>query len=157
MLIMWRRLLCCLLLIAFASCHAESVEKQFFKEGFVSRVERLERYSLEDQWRIFLYGNQVVHPPLTDLALPLAERGKPALDYILQQLEQSKSDLDFRDSLVVFRRMRGGGYYNVCGDASAMQAIKGNESKVRNPGWRDVYGQMLRDLCKETERESSQP
>lgn len=150
MLTMLRALLCFLIVVFSTSCRAESVEKQFFREGFVSRTERLERYPLEQQWRIFLYGNQVVHPPLTDLALPIAKRGKPALDYILQQLEKSDNDLDFRDSLVVFRSMQGGGFYNLCGDEVVMDVIRANERKIHDPDWRGIYNRMLGHMCPET-------
>lgn len=151
---MWRVFLCCLLLVATTSCQAESVGKQFFREGFVSRTERLEVYPLGDQWQIFLYANQVVHPPLTDMALPIAKQGKPALDYILQQLEHPKHELDFRDSMVVFERMQRGGYYDLCSDATAMKAIRHNENRISHVGWRDVYRQMLKDLCQGTTGES---
>jgi len=110
-------------------------------------MERLEAYSLEEQWRIFLYGNQVIHPPVTGLALPIAKQGKPALDYILQQLEHSQNDLDFRDSLVVFRSMQGGGYYAVCEDENAMGLIHRNEAQISDPDWRGIYSRMLGRMC----------
>lgn len=147
---MWRALLCCLLVIVSTSCRAESVEKQFFRGDIPTRMERLEAHSLEQQWQIFLYGNQVIHPPTTGLALPIAKQGKPALDYILKQLEHPKHELDFRDSMVVFERMQQGGYYDICSDATAMEVIRHNESRISHSGWRDVYKQMLEDLCRGT-------
>lgn len=150
MLTMWRALLCCLLMVVSTSCRAGSVEKQFFRGDIPTRMERLETYPLEQQWRIFLYGNQVIHPPTTGLALPIAKQGKPALDYILQQLEHPKHELDFRDSMVVFERMQQGGYYDVCGASTAMEAIRRNENRISHAGWRDVYRQMSEDLCRET-------
>lgn len=142
-----RALLCALLLIAATACRAESIEREFFKGAIPTRMERLEKYPLDQQWGIFRYGNQVKHPPTTGLALPIAKRGKPALDYILGQLEQSENDLDFRDSLVVFQTMQWGHHYDVCGDESAMAAIARNEQNVGDPDWRNVYSAMYGDLC----------
>lgn len=150
---MWRALICCMLLAAITACQAGPIGKQFFKDGFVAREERLEAYPLEQQWQIFLYANQVIHPPLTGMALPIAKQGKPALDYILQQLEKSVNEADFRDSLVVFQTMQWGNYYNVCSDTPAMAAIRRNENKISHPGWRDIYRQMLEALCREWKRE----
>lgn len=82
------------------------------------------------------------------MALPIAKRGKPALDYILQQLVKSRNDLDFRDSLVVFLSMQGGGFYNLCSDEAAMETIRANESKIRDPDWRGIYNRMLGRMCK---------
>lgn len=145
---MFIRAICCLIFFFAASCFGADIGAQFFEGGFSKRVERLEKYPLDQQYKIFLYGNQVVHPPLTDLAIPLAKRGKPALDYILNELDHSKNDLEFRDSLVVFQTMQWGGHYNVCTDAVAMNKIRGNENKIHDAGWRDVYSQMLGGLCR---------
>src|SRR3569832_766133 len=147
MLIMWRMFLYFLFVIASTSCRAESVERQFFKGDTLTRLERLETYSLKEQWQIFLYGNQVIHPPATGLALPIARRGKPALEYILQQLEKSENDLDFRDSLVVFRSMQGGGVYDFCSDETALLAIRAIDSKILDPDWRDIYNRILGRMC----------
>ena len=140
-----------MLLATATACNGNSIEKQFFRDDIRTRMERLETYPLEQQWRIFLYGNQVVHPPNKTLALPIAKQGKPALDYILEQLEQPQHELDYRDALVVFDRMQEGGYYNVCGDEPAMDAIRRNESRISHTGWREVYRHMLDDLCTEPE------
>ncbi len=145
---MWRACISCLFLICATACHAGSVERKFFEGDIPSRMVRLEAYSVEQQWDIFRYGNQEIHPPPTGLALPLAKRGKPALYHILGQLERSENDLDFRDSLVVFQTMQWGGYYSVCADAGAMGAIERNEQKITHPDWRNVYRQMLGELCK---------
>lgn len=112
-------------------------------------MERFEEYPLEQQWRIFLYGNQKIHPPTKSLALPIAKKGYMALEYIILQLRESENEPDFRDALVVFERMQQGGYYNVCGDPTAMETIRRNEYKISHLGWREVYSQMAGDLCYE--------
>jgi hypothetical protein len=56
-------------------CRSYSLEKDFFVQPLGTRLERMRQYSLEDQYWIFRYGNDVVHPPLTDLANPIAEKG----------------------------------------------------------------------------------
>jgi len=154
---MWRIFLCGLLLVTAASCQANSVGKEFFKDGYVARAERLEAYPLEEQWSIFLYANQEVHPPLKDMALPIAKQGKRAANYILEQLEQPRHELDFRDSMVVFKRMQKGGYYDICGDEGVMEAIRRNENRITHSGWREVYRQMLDGLCLEPEAGASVP
>lgn len=52
--------------------------------------------------------------------------------------------------MVVFERMQHGGYYDTCNDESAMAEIRRNESRVVHDGWRDVYRQMLEELCPES-------
>lgn len=148
MLIMVSRFVCCALCSFATACFGQDIESRFFADGFQSRVERLEKYPLAQQYSIFLYGNQTIHPPLTDLAIPIAKRGQPALEFILGELDHSQNDLDFRDSLVVFQTMQWGGYYNICRDTVAMRKIKDNEVKIRNAGWRNVYKQMMNGICR---------
>lgn len=81
------RIFCSFLLLVITvcpECSASTIEMEFFRGEIPTRLERLENYSLEDQWRIFLYGNQVVHPPVKGLALPVARQGRIALEYILE-------------------------------------------------------------------------
>jgi hypothetical protein len=100
-LVVWRSSIYYLLLATVMACQPASIGSQFFKESFATKegydgaVNRLENYPLDEQWQIFLYANQVVHPPFTDMAIPIAKRGKPALDYILEQLEQPNHEFDF--------------------------------------------------------------
>jgi hypothetical protein len=129
------------------ACTEFSVESQFFKGNLRTRIERMGGYSLAQQYRIYLYGNQEIHPPLTDLADPLAKEGQVAADYILEQLEESTNDLDYRDSLVVFQRMQNKGYYDICGKTDYMNRLKRNGEKIKNAGWKEVYSKMLSNLC----------
>lgn len=145
---MVKRLLCCGLCFFATACFSQDIESQFFADGFKSRLERLEKYPLAQQYSIFLYGNQTIHPPLTDLAIPIARQGQPALEFILGKLDHSENDLDFRDSLVVFQTMQWGGYYNICRDTAAITRIKDNAKKIRDADWRNVYKQMLNGICR---------
>ncbi len=145
---MQRVFLCCLLMVVSTSCRTEFVEKQFFSGDIPTRMERLEAYPLDQQWRIFLYGNQVIHPSIKSMALPIAKKGKLALDYILQELKHSRNEPDYRDSLVVFERMQQGGYYDICSDGAAMTEIIANKDKITHLGWRGLYEEVLDDLCK---------
>lgn len=145
-----------MLIAAIASaCSVGAMEKEFFKGDPQTRVERLRGYSLDEQWRIFVYGNQVVHPPIRELAIPIAERGKEALRFILRELEDSRGDLNFRDSMVVFEKMQKKGYYDVCADDSAMERIRKNEEKIEYRGWRELYREMAYDLCNESQMDDS--
>jgi hypothetical protein len=132
-----------------SGCKAENQEGTFFSGDVASRNERLEGLPVEKQWEIFKYGNQVRHPPATSLAPPIAKGGKKSLYFILNTLHSSGSDLDYRDSMVIFQTMQWGGYYDVCSDPWAMMEIRGNEGLISNSDWKKVYGDMLIRLCKQ--------
>lgn len=146
--IMFRFLVCCVL-VSQVSCKEEGFEAKFLhnERDRIIRVEKMEKYPLEQQYKIFLYGNQKMHPPHKGLARPIARRGKPALDYVLEQIRDSENDLDFRDSIIIFKDMQQQGYYDVCKDALAMDEIKSNETKIRYDGWLKFYREALYELC----------
>ena len=73
------------------------------------RVEELESYPVEQQYEVFLHGMRRVLPPESTLAIPIAKRGKPAMDYVLDKLAASGEDLDYVDSMRVFTAMVWGG------------------------------------------------
>jgi hypothetical protein len=134
--------------IALAGCSGQTLERTFFQGDIPTRNQRLAGYSMEGQWRIFLYGNQVIYPPSTGLAEVLARQGEPMLKFILKSLESAKSDLDYRDSMVVFQMMQWHGDYAICANADALARIKSNQDKIGNTDWLRVYGEMLGELCR---------
>lgn len=144
-----RGLALCGLSLGLVACGSTSVEQRFFDE-YASRSEReaiLERYPIDDQYKIFVYGNQQIHPPHTDLARVLARRGKQAVEYVLDQVDGSKNDLDYRDSLLVFEFMQNDGYYPVCTDARVMGVLAENERAISDMAWRAHYHDKLARVC----------
>lgn len=134
--------------IALTGYSAQTLERTFFQGEISTRNQRLAGYSMEEQWRIFLYGNQVIHPPATGLAEVLARQGEPMLKLILKSLESTKSDLDYRDSMVVFQMMQWHGDYAICASADVLARIKSNQGRIGSSDWRRVYGEMLAELCR---------
>jgi len=129
------------------SCRAEEVEDEFFRGDIATRSQRLADYPMEQQWRIFLYGNQERHPPATGLAAVLARGGEPMLRFILKELESTKRDLDYRDSMVVFQSMQWHGDFAICADRETIARIRGNQEKIVHSEWRRIYAEMFRELC----------
>ena len=70
-----------------------------------TRIHQVRQYSLEDQYRIFRYGNDVVEPPLFGLAEPIAERGATAIPFLQKQLNAEPDDTTVRDLLLIFQEM----------------------------------------------------
>src|SRR4051812_34884047 len=110
-------LTCC---IGVGSCQRQSIEKQFFAGPASTRIERLRQYSLEDQYRIFRYGNDRFEPPLLGLAKPIAERGRTAVPFLLEKLNSNPDDITVRDALQIFETMSSTKSYEVKSDLPVM-------------------------------------
>ncbi|MYF31087.1 MAG: hypothetical protein F4169_19985 [Gammaproteobacteria bacterium] len=149
----WSLLVTALLLNA---CVGPKSEGAKFRQMFLERgswegfSEELEKYPLEQQYEIFLYGMQKVHPPDSKAADTIAKRGKPAMDYVLRMVAASGKDMDYVDSLEIFEAMVRGRHYLVCADIEAMEQIEANGNKIAHEDWRKYYQrdlQRLKELC----------
>jgi hypothetical protein len=132
---------CC---IIFTGCASHRLEREFFsKNPAATRVDRLRQYSLEDQYRLFRYGNDRFEPPLTGLARPIAERGSSAIPFLLEKLKQQADDITVRDVLLVFETMGSIKSYDVKSDAVVMGALRSRVSTMNDAGWQTVCLNML--------------
>jgi hypothetical protein len=116
------------LCVLLASCGGRSVASKFFEGPPQNREERIRAYPLEDQYSIFRYGNDVIHPPLLELADPIAERGRDVVPFLMRKLEGDPDPATaLRDTLLIFERMQGLKSYDIRSDENLMATL---QSKV---------------------------
>lgn len=137
-------------LLAFVSvlgvgCESHDLEKNFFKEPLGTRLERLRQYDLRDQYKIFRYGNDVIEPPLFDLANPIAEKGATAVPFLLRQLHSS-DDVATRDILLIFQKMAYAKSYDVKSDSTVMNALTSRVSRVKEKGLKATCLEGLKNI-----------
>ena len=116
-------------------CRDHHLEKEFFDKPPADRVERLRQYSLDDQYKIFRYGNDVKEPPTMELAGPIAERGASAVPFRVDQLKSTADDIAVRDILLIFERMEASGSYNVKADTALMGVLGSKVSGMKDKDW----------------------
>ena len=85
-----------------------SFEQQFFEGPPATRVERARQFSLEEQFKLFRYGNSQVHPPAMVMAQPIAERGGSAIPFLLAKLEEASDEAAIRGCALTGRRSPSG-------------------------------------------------
>jgi len=124
-------------------CEHNGMEGRFFDKPAEDRLSRLRQYSLEDQYKIYRYGNDKIEPPFTDLAAPIAERGAAAIPFLLGQLNSTADDLTVRDVLFIFQTMASSKSYDVKADQALMALLTSKVSGMNDTNWRQVCLQML--------------
>jgi hypothetical protein len=129
--------------VTLLGCDGHRLERECFRQPLADRLERLRARSLDDQYRIFRYGNDVIEPPLTDLANPIAERGKAAIPFLLARLMVDTDDFSVRDILLVLGKMTSSKTYDVKSDVSVMTALSSRISGMKAKEWRTVCQTML--------------
>jgi len=124
------------LALLLLGCENHDLEEDFFKRPLADRVERLRRYPLGDQYKIFRYGNDVKEPPLMDLADPIAEKGATAVPFLLGQLNYKSDDITVRDVVLIFETMATSKSYDVKSDNALMSVLNSKISTMKNQGWK---------------------
>lgn len=136
------------IVVAFAcllarGCGGHHLERDFFNQPLANRVQRLRRYGLADQYKIFRYGMDMKEPPFMDLADPIAERGGTAVPFLLDQLNSQPDDITLRDTLLIFETMANSKSYDVESDAALMTTLASRVSMMKDPAWQ---GTCLKNL-----------
>ncbi len=145
---MWAALLAVVVSALLAGCQTTAEQADFLAVRGNDRAAVLATYPREQQWRLFKYANQVIHPPMTGLSSVLAREGEPMLRLILASLDTTDNDLDYRDGFEVFADMQRIGSYRVCVDRPVLAKIEGYRGKIRDVFWREYYGDTLREMCR---------
>jgi hypothetical protein len=127
-------------------CRDHDLTRRFFDKPLGNRVERLRKYSLDDQYKIFRYGNDAIEPPTMGLAGPIAERGPSAVPFLWDQLRASADDIAVRDIILIFERMASSGSYNVKADTALMGVLASKVSGMKDKDWRAICLKTLQRI-----------
>lgn len=137
----------CLCTLLSSGCSNHRFERHVVFDGpAAARIDRVRQYSLEDQYRIFRYGNDVVEPPLMSLAKPIAERGEAAIPFLLKELNSKPDDTTTRDLLLIFQQMEASKSYDVKGNATLMTTLDARVAAMKDDKWRSVCSKMLQSI-----------
>ncbi|HXM19606.1 MAG TPA: hypothetical protein VN934_12490 [Candidatus Tumulicola sp.] len=116
----------------------EPVIDAFFQQPSKIQMLTFKSYSLDDQYAIFLYGNQVLEPPAIQLATAFGAEGQQVVPYLSAHLERTSRDLTVRDLVFVFREMDRQRAYNVGKDTTLMNLLREAVSKMKDPVWKRI-------------------
>jgi hypothetical protein len=122
------------------------MEQNFFRQPPETRLARFSQYSLEDQYRIFRYGNDVVEPPVLGLAKPIAERGVAAVPFLVAHLNSERDDATVRDIVFIFSVMAASNRYDVKSDAPLMKNLDDAVGAMRDKSWQNTCSMMLQRI-----------
>lgn len=117
--------------------------KTFFTLSRKAQLEEFERFELAEQYKIFICGNQVVHPPVMELAYPIARRGESAVPFIKDRLTETKDDPTVRDIVRIFAAMQSQGTYDVYADRELSMLVWDRIAAIKDPEWRRIVRRMF--------------
>lgn len=138
-------------LATLLSCGLLAPQDEFFKgetaQQRSTRQQRMEAYTLERQWEIFLYGQQVLHPPDLALVEPIAKQGKVAADFIVTRLSTAVQDSEYFYALDVFDAMQLRGHFDLCANPDHLARMRTYEARIQRANIRREYHGRLVQIC----------
>jgi hypothetical protein len=124
----------------------QRVVDAFYTKSLKERISTFPRYSFDEQYAIYLYGNQVQHPPAIYLADPFAAQGKSIVVPLSDRLRTATDDLTIRDLVMVFSAMSRAKTYDVARDEQLMRLLEGSAKKMKDPDWRAIVNREISTL-----------
>lgn len=128
-------------LLISSACSFNFTESDFFELPSNELEQKFSEYPLEEQFRLFRYGNDKLEPPYVELADPIAKRGNEAVPFLLTKLESETDELGIRDIVLIFEMMAYYKSYNVNEDQRLMSLVSSKIATMTT--WKSVTMKML--------------
>lgn len=124
------------------SCTPQSTTTKFAEDFLYStppkeRESRMKLYSLDDQYKIYIYGMQEIHPPLR-LTRPIAQRGQEAIPFLLSKITSTNNDQDAHDTIYIIEDMKLSKYYDAGKDKKIIRVLYDRILQMKNPFWKKL-------------------
>lgn len=120
---------------------------QFFKLSSNGQVNEFGKLDLQTQYCIFIYGNQVIHPPAIYLATEFAKQPS-ALPFLISKLKEAKDDLTIRDIVYAISELERMKLYAVGLDRDLMNLLYLKANEIKNGDWRKLTIETINELKK---------
>jgi hypothetical protein len=135
----------------FAADTQKAVDRQATIDMFYSRplkeqLTAFPSYAFDDQYAIYIYGNQVRHPPAIYLARPFGAEGRKVVQPLSLALNQASDDGTIRDLVLVFSEMNSQMAYDVASDQQLMQILTEAVARMKNQGWKNISTKELQSI-----------
>lgn len=145
--------ICCLIVVALLSCISygpdvkfNKLTRDFYSNPSMSEHEtKFKNYSLEEQYDLFIFGNQVVHPPATYLADIFAKQGSTIVPFLKAKLKTAQYELTIRDIILIFESIARLKLYDFSKDQELMGLMDERAQNMRGI-WKDVVLAMISEI-----------
>jgi hypothetical protein len=143
-------LVCALLLMACESNNVDVValnqlDRDFFRKSRSEQVIQFANYSLEEQYKLLVLGNQIVHPSAMYLIPAFAKQGATAIPLLSQRLAHAKEEASIRDIVAILTEMHRMGLYDEAGNPD-LKVLVDKRVTMMTGQWKATTEKMLSEI-----------
>lgn len=135
--------------MAFCSSNAAPVNREaclkFFFQPVSEQKVQFKSRPIDEQYDLFICGNQLIHPPAKYLARPFAERGPEIVSYLHKKLLKVDNELTLRDIALILSEANELEEYELDQETILLLDKKSNE--MTGP-WKEVVRRMVDRIAK---------
>lgn len=114
----------------------------FFHMPTSEQVKQFKNHGLDEKYELFIFGNQVVHPPATYLATSFAEQGPIIVPFLKNKLKATQEEVTVRDIVLVFSRLAQLKLYDFSKDEELMGLLDKRVSDMHGI-WKETTREMI--------------
>jgi len=142
-------LLSLLVCLVLCGCPRQPKETQLVREFFSLSSDEQERqfrhYTLEQQYELYIFGMEVVHPPAMYLARAFAERGPAVVPFLLEKLKRTQDDSVVFDIFIVFAELKMLKHFDPARHPEVLIALEDRAASIKGP-WKEPVLKVLSEI-----------
>jgi hypothetical protein len=116
----------------------------FFHVTLSEQVGQFKNYSLDEQYELYIFGNQVVHPAASYLARPFAEQGPVIVPFLKEKLEAAE-EATVRDIIVILAELAYLKLYDFSKDQELMTLMDQRAANMQGI-WKETTLEMISEI-----------
>jgi len=128
-----------------AEVQPNRIIEDFYRLPTSDQLKAFKTHSVEEQYDLFLFGNQAVHPPAIYLARPFAEQGARIVPFLKNKLITTRDETTIRDIITIFSELSHLKLYNFPKDAQLLDLLE-QEANSMQGIWKDTTIKMVANI-----------
>lgn len=129
-----------------AKMDCSKIIKTFYKLSDNKQISAFGSYNVEQQYEIYICGNQKVHPPAIYLAWLFSREGETIVEFLRKKLEAAHGDMTIYNIILVYNYMNRDKIYNVADNSELMLSIETAAKRVEDDFFRGMSEQAVNQI-----------
>lgn len=148
-------------LVLQTACHMrpvienEKMMADYFGKSTSEQIEHFRDFPIDQQYSLYIYGNQERHPPAVYLSHPFAEQGEKIIPFLKSKLEKAQKEVTIRDIVSVLSEMASQDLYNFKNDNELLTILRKKIDGMKGI-WKESTERMLAEIISEMENSTRQ-
>lgn len=117
----------------------------FYHMTTAEQISQFKNHSLDEQYELFIFGNQEVHPPAIYLAPQFAKRGPTVVPFLRAKLESVQNEETVRDIVTILAELARMKLYDFSKNVELMELLEQKANNMQGI-WKKITLEMIAEI-----------